>query len=372
MCDTSSFLGFILYHFWILLDLGNSNVIIYCMGKLKKLYLVSLGFLIVSLVFIALLVFARIVNENEEYVLVERIFHQGISAMFFYLAYSFGAISLTLSILSIFKDNHLLKRSSFFIKIYFIILLVSPFFTSIYYEFAHEASFFTLNLLAIAFLAISMVIEYFALRDVEENIHRDDLIKKYRIVINFDYFLLLISGLIIIISSFIVGDFYLLFNIYLPNIPIYFIPVLSLIFYIFNSFRLNYISSKYYSLLNIINSRFIYYFVAYLSIVRLGFFAYSNYSFYEGLKILRLILLLVFISIVIFNSFLPKIDLSFLLAGIIITLFTFEVVGMVKAIKDNGNMVFAITSFLLDYIIVIFIALPYYIYNGINRLFLKR
>ena len=342
------------------------------MEKSKKLYLVSLGFLIVSLVFVALLIFSKIINEDEEYILVERIFSSGISALFFYLSYFLGAISLTLSILSLIKNNLLLQRSSFFIKIYFLVFLVTPFFTSIYYEFAHEASFFTFNLLAIAFLAISVVIDYFAVRDVEENIHRDELIKKYRIIINFEYFLLLISALTLITISFIVGDFYLFFNGYLPNYPLYYVPLMSLIFYVINSIRSNYISSKYYSLSDILNSRFVYYFASYLSIVRLGFFAYSGYSFYEGLKILRLVLFFAFITIVIFNSFLPKIDLSFILAAIIVTLFAFEVVGMVKVISDNPNAAFALTSFLLDYVILLFIALPYFVYNGINRLFLRR
>ena len=341
------------------------------MKKSKSLYLVSLGFLIVSVIFVVLLVFAKVSDRNEEYILAERIFSNGISASFFYIAYVFSIICLTLNVLSFYKDSYLLNRISFFIKLCFLILLVIPFFSSIYYEFAHGAGFFTFDLLAIAFIFISLIIEYFAIKDVEENIYRDLLIDKYKIVINFDYFLLLLSAIIIITASFIVGDFYLFSTYYLPNVPFYFIPTLSLVFYIYNEFRLNYISSRYFSLYNIIKTRFIYYYVSYISIVRLGFFAYSDSSFYEGLKILRLVLFLLFISIVIFNSFLPKIDLSFLLCAIIIALFTFEVIGMVKIINENNNAIFMITTYLLDYIIVLFIALPYYIFTGVNRLVLK-
>ena len=75
------------------------------MEKAKKLYLFSLGFLIVSLVFVALLIFSKIINEDEEYILVERIFSSGISVLFFYLSYFLGALSLTLSILSLIKNS---------------------------------------------------------------------------------------------------------------------------------------------------------------------------------------------------------------------------------------------------------------------------
>ena len=85
-----------------------------------------------------------------------------------------------------------------------------------------------------------------------------------------------------------------------------------------------------------------------------------------------MILFLVYIAIIIFNSFLPKIDLSFLLGIIIITLFTFEVIGIVKIINDNPDTAFVFISYMLDYIIVLFIALPYYIYIGIEHLFFKR
>ena len=372
ICDVSPFWVLFCAIFGILLDLVNSNVIIYCVEKSKKLYLFSLGFLIASLIFIAILVFAKIVTRDDEYILAERIFSQGIKALFFYLAYAFGVITLTMTILSTFKNIHLLQRSSFFLKVCFVIILVSPFFTSIYYEYAHEASFFKIDILAIAFLIISTIIEYFAIKDIEENTYVDELIDKYRIVINFDYFLLIISALLIIIFSFVVGDFYIFSNNYLPNIPFYYLPALSLVFYIFNSYKLTYIESRYFSLFTIINSRFSYYFVSYLSIIRLGYFAYSNYSFYEGAKTLRLVLFIIFISVIIFNSVLPKIDLSFILASIIVTLFIFEVVGMIQMINNDNNIIFILTSYLLDYIIVLFIALPYYIYNGINHLFLKR
>lgn len=342
------------------------------MEKGKKLYIASLGFLAVTLVFVILLVFTKVVNEHEEYILVERIFSKGISSLFFYIAYAFTGASVALNILSIFKRNYILHRIAFFIKVCLLILLVIPFFSSVYYEFAHEAGFFTFDLLAIAFLAISIVIEYFAVKNIEDNIHIDELIDKCNIVINFDYFLLLISGLIIIIFSFVIGDFYLFTFNYLPNVPFYFIPTLSLVFYIYNAIKLNYISSRYYSIVNIIKSRFIYYYIGYLSIIRLGYFAYSDYSLYTNLKLLRMILFLVYIAIIIFNSFLPKIDLSFLLGVLIITLFTFEVMGMVKIINDDPDRAFIFISNLLDYIIVLFIALPYYIYIGIEHLFFKR
>lgn len=341
------------------------------MEKSKKLYLFSLGFLLISLIFIFLLIFVKAGEEGEEYVVAEHFFNLGIKASFFYIAYLFGAACLTLTTLSFFKNNYLLKRSSFFIKVCYLILLVIPFFSKIYYEFAHKAFFFQFDILGIGFLSISAVIEYFALRNTAENIHVDRLIDEYRLVINFDYFLLLISGLIIITLSFIIGDFYVFSSTYLPNVPFYFIPLLSLLFYIVNAYKLNYVQSRYFSFLTIVKSRFVYYFIAYVSIIRLGYFAYSDYSFYDGLKVLRMALLLAFIAIVIFNSFLPKIDLSFILSAIIVTLFSFEVVGMVNAIKENENFMFVITYFLLDYIIVIFIALPYYIFTGIDRLFLK-
>ena len=342
------------------------------MNKGKKLYIASVGFLVISLVFVILLVFSKIVDEYEEYILAERIFNQGISSLFFYIAYVIGATSLTLNILSIFKGKYILQRISFFIKVCFIIILVIPFFSGIYNEFAHEASFLTFDLLAISFLFISIIIEYFAIKDIEDNIYRDELIDKYQIIINLDYYLLLISGLTIIIFSFIIGDFYLFSQSYLPNVPFYFIPTLSFVFYIYNAVKINYISSRYYSVINIIRSRFVYYFIGYVSIVRLGYFAYSDYSLYSNLKLLRMILFFIYIAIIIFNSFLPKIDLSFLLAAIIITLFTFEVMGIVEIISKNDNTIFLFISYLLDYIIVLFIALPYYIYIGIEHLFLKR
>lgn len=341
------------------------------MSKGKKLYIISLGFLVVSLVFVVLLMFTKVTDKHEEYILVEQVFSNWISTLFFILIYAISAATLSLNLLSIFKNNYIIQRMSFFIKMCFVILLFIPFFSGVYGDFAHVAYFFIFNILSISFLLISLIIEFASIRKIEDNIHRDELINKYRLIINFDYFLLLICGLIIIISSFIIGDFYLFYSNYLPYIPFYFLPTLSLIFYIYNAYRFNYLSSRYFSFIDIIKSRFIYYFVAYLSTIRLGYFAYSNYSFYSQLKILRMILFFIFIAIIIFNSFLPKIDLSFLLAGIIITLFTFEVIGMIEAVNGNNDMVYAIISFLFDYIILLLLALPYYVFVGVENVFIK-
>ena len=342
------------------------------MKKAKPLYFISLGFLAVTLVFVSLLVFIQIREGKTTYVLASRVFSQGIAALFFYLAYTFGVATLTLSILSIFKDKHFLRRSSFFLKVYFVMILVTPFFTGIYYEYSHESSFFVMDVLAVEFLLISVVLEGFAIKIIEDNTPRDKLVNDYLIVINSDYFLLLVSGLIIIILSFVFGDFYAFSNDYLVNIPIYFIPLTSLLFYIFNSSKLNYLNSQYFSPLNVIKSRFAYYFIAYITIVRLGYYAYSEHSFFEGLKILRLVLFLVFISIVIFNSFLPKIDLSFGLAIISLTLLIFEMIGLVQLLQAEERYVYYIAVFALDYLIVLFISVPYYIYTGIDKFFFNR
>lgn len=333
----------------------------------------SLGFLIVSLVFLVLLLFIKVTKRDEEYILVTRVFSSGIGALFFYITYPLMIITLIFTLFAVLKDYLLIQRISFFIKLYFIIFLVTPFFTSLYSEYAHESGFFVYNLLAIGFLLISLAIEGFAIKNHEDNIPSDILLTKYRIIINFDYFILLISGLIIIVASFIYGDFYEFNFDVLGNIPIYYAPIVSLVFYLYNSYRTNYLSSRFYfSITNVLKSRFIYYFVSYLSISYLGDFAYSSHSFYNGLKIFRLVLFLVFIAVVIFNSFLPKIDLSFLLAIIIIILFTFEMIGWGRMISTNNDIALYIVYYLLDYIILIFIALPYYIFNGINILFLDR
>ena len=99
------------------------------MTKTKKLYIASLFFLACSLVFIALLVFIKITNKNDEYVLVSRVFGEGISALFFYIAYAFSIASLVLTILSINKNILLIQRISFFVRVIFIMFLVTPFFT---------------------------------------------------------------------------------------------------------------------------------------------------------------------------------------------------------------------------------------------------
>ena len=336
------------------------------MSKVNKLYLVSIISLVISIVFIATLVFINIREIDNSYVLVTRIFQSGISALFFYLAYALSAISLGLSIFAFLKKNYILKRISIFIKAYFLIILVSPFFTSIYSFFSHESGFFVRDLLAIYFMVMSLVLEIFATRIVEENTPREELISKYKLIINFDYLLLLITSIGIVIACFVTRDFYIFYNDYLSIIPIYFIPVLSLILYVINNFRLAYISSRYFTVLDIIKSPFAYYFIGYLSIVRLGFFAFSNYSLYEGFNAFRLILFLVFISIVIFNSIYKKIDLSFILGAIIITLFSFEIVGLTKLIQNNESFIYIMVSYFLDYMILIFLALPYYIYIGID------
>ena len=343
------------------------------MNKRKSLYLISLGFQVVAMIFIALLIFIKVVNRSEEYILVTRIFSSGIGVMFFYLAYSFSLITLILAIISIAKDNLIIQRISLFFKLYFVIFLITPFFTSIYYEFAHESQFFVYNLLAVGFLIVSSILEGFSIKNHEDNTHSADLIKQYKTIVNLDYFVLLIAGIGIIIASFIYGDFYEFSFGVLSNIPVYYLPLMALIFYIYNSMRVNYLSSKYFfSLSEIIKSRFIYYYVSYLTITRLGNFAYSHHSFYKGLQVFRLILFLVFIAVVIFNSFLPKIDLSFLLSAIIITLFAFEMIGLAELIKNDSDIAYIIFSYLLDYLILVLIAIPYYIFNGINCLFFRK
>ena len=341
------------------------------MNKAKKLYLASILFLSVSLIFIALLVFIRIREGEDVFILSTRIFSEGLNALFFYLAYGFAIASLTLNIISYSKNNLIIQRASFFVKLYFIIILAMPFFTSTAHDYSHVSSFFVRNLLAIGFLLISFVIELFALKNVEDNIPSDILLSKYRIIVNIDYWLLLITGIIIITLSFIVGDFYAFNTYYLSYIPIYFIPALSLIFYIFNSSRRAYLSFEYFSLMNIVKSKFIYYLVSYLTVVRLGYFAYSSHSFYSGLKVLRFVLFLIFILIVVLNSFFPRLGLTFILAIIIITLFTFEMIGVVRASKD-AYFAFSVISNVLDYIILLLVASPLYIYLGINNLILKQ
>ena len=123
--------------------------------------------------------------------------------------------------------------------------------------------------------------------------------------------------------------------------------------------------------MDIIKSRYAYYFIGYLSIIRLGFFAFGSHSLFEGFEVLRLILFLVFISVIIFNSFYRKIDLSFILGIIIVTLFSFEAVGIVNLIKSNESYIYVIAFSLLDYMILIFLAVPFYIYLGIDFIISK-
>ena len=342
------------------------------MNKVKRLYLFSLISIIISIIFIATLVFVEIKEVDNSYLLSTHIFSSGISALFFYLAYAFSAVTLVLTIISFIKENYILKRISLFIKVCFVIFLVSAFFTYIYSYYSHESGFFVRNLLAIYFVAMSIIFEMFALRNIEDNTVREELILKYKTIINLDYFLLIIVSLVIIAACFITRDFYVFYNDYLPIIPIYFIPILSLILYTINAFRLAYVSSRYFTLVDIINSRFAYYFVAYLAIIRSGFFAFSTHSLFDGLKILRLILFLVLISIIIFNSIYRKIDLSFILSAIIIALFSFEAIGVIRLIQKNELYGYVVVSYLLDYIIFVFLALPYYIYKGISFIRYKR
>ena len=338
------------------------------MSKAKKLHIASLIPLVITVIFAVLTVFIQIREGDDIYILATRIFSSGISALFFYLSFSLSLITLTLSIIALKSDNYILKRISLLTKIYFVIILMTPFFTSIYYMFSHESQFFVFNLLAIYFLILSLILELASIHNFEESIPSDKLVVEYKKVINIDYMLLIAVGLIIIVSCFIQGDFYVFYDTYLTIIPIYFIPVLSLVLYIANSFRLNYISSKYFTLLDILKSRFVYYFIGYLCVVRLGFFAYSDFTLYNGLKVLRLILFITFIAIFILNSIYKKIDLSFVLGAIIITLFSFEVVGIVDLVKSNEFYIFMLISRLLDYIILVLIATPYYIFNGIHSI----
>ena len=340
------------------------------MNKAKRLYLLSIAFLLASIIFVTLLVFIRIREGEDVFVLSTRIFSEGLNALFFYLAYGFAIASLTLNIISYHKNNLIIQRASFFVKLYFIIILALPFFTSTAYDYSHISSFFVRNLLAIGLLLISFVIELFAVKNVEDNIPTDELLFKYRIIINFDYWLLLLSALIIITLSFIVGDFYAFNTYYLSYIPIYFIPALSLVFYIFNLSRKAYLSFKYFSIMDILKARYVYYFISYLAIVRLGYFAYSTHSFYPGLKLLRLILFILFIVLIIIASFLPNIGLTFGIAVIIITLFIFEIIGIIQTPKDS-YFAFSVVSNTLDYIILMLLAAPYYIYIGINNILMK-